>query len=120
MALLCLATIWIPACGGPSSDRAQDILKRTIPPGASMPPLSEPTRSRESLQLTWDVETQMSSTAYSDWLKTRFQDFQLVSEGGLELHLAKLTGGDAYRLHVTLQAGSGVTHAHMQLTVSPD
>lgn len=62
----------------------------------------------------------MSPTGYVDWLKARLREFQVVQDSGLELHLTKLAAGDAYRLHVTLVPGTGITHVHLQLTATPD
>jgi hypothetical protein len=108
------------ACGDASRGVAQGILSRTIPPGDTLPALSEPVRAGQSLQFTWDVETHMSVSDYAEWLKTRLKDFQVVEENGSDLHLGTLIGGDAYRLHVTLQAATPVTRVHVQLVASPD
>ena len=109
-----------PACGDQSKTLEQDILNRTIPPGepALSPP--EPVRSSQSLQFTWDIETRMSPADYSAWLTAQLRDFQLVDANDSDLHFAKAVGGDAYRVHVTLQSGLAVTRVRVQLTASPD
>jgi hypothetical protein len=120
VACMGLMGLSLSACDDPSRSLAQDVLSRTIPPGDPVPSLSEPVRSGQSLQFTWDFESRMDPTGYADWLKTRLGDFQVIDGRASNLHLAKQVDGDAYRLHVTLLSGTGVTGVHMQLTASPD
>ena len=107
-------------CSDASRGVAQGILSRTVPAGDTLPALSEPVRAGQSLQFNWDFETHMSVIDYAEWLKTRLKDFQVVDEHGSDLHLGKQVGGDAYRLHVTLQAATPVTRVHVQLAAAPD
>lgn len=108
------------ACGDASRGVAQGILSRTIPPGDTLPALSEPVRAGQSLQFIWDFETHMSLIDYAEWLKTQLKDFQVVDENGSDLRFGKQDGGDAYRLHVTFQAAPPVTRVHVQLVAAPD
>jgi hypothetical protein len=97
-----------------------EMLRRTIPPGDAVPTLSEPVRSGQSLQFTWDFDTRLTSSKYQAWLKEHLRDFEAVQEGPFRLRLATHIGGDAYRLLMTAEPGTGTTHIHAQLTASAD
>ncbi len=120
LACVGLTVLWLPACSDATATLAQEILIRTIPPGDSEPSLSEPVRSGQSLQFRWDFEGHLDATDYFNWLSSRLRDFQVVERNGSDLYMAKHVDGDAYRLHVTLESGTGVTRIHVQFTASPD
>jgi hypothetical protein len=64
-----------------SRTTAQEILRRTIPPGDALPTLSDPMRSGPSLQFTWDFETHLTLSAYTAWLKEHGRSFEVVQDG---------------------------------------
>ena len=108
------------ACSDASRRVVEDIFNRTIPPGDTVPTLSDNARASQSVEFTWEFGTHLNATEYAEWLKTRLRDFQLVKENGAELYLGKQIDGDAYRLHVTLHGEAAGTRVHVQLTASPD
>jgi hypothetical protein len=103
-----------------SRTTAQEILRRTIPPGDATPTLSAPVRSERSLQFTWDFDTHLTPAEYTAWLKRHIQDFAVVDDSRLGLSLAKHIGGDVYRLRMKTESGTGTTRVHAQLTASAD
>jgi hypothetical protein len=115
-----LGGLALAACSDASRGVAQGILRHTVPPGDTVPSLSEPVRADQSLQFTWDFETHLSTMAYADWLKAQLRDFQVIAESESDLRFGQSVGGDAYRLRVTLQAATAMTQVHVQLVASPD
>ena len=117
-AFVLLGRLW-SACDL-SDTPAETILHRTVPGGDAVPTLSGPTRSGQSIQITWDFQTHLTPTAYSAWLPEQLRDFELVPGDGPQLRLSKHLGGDSYRLLVTAESDGATTHVHVQLTESPD
>ena len=102
-----------------SRTTVQEILRRTIPPGDAVPTLSESARSGQSLQFIWDFDTHLTPSEYQAWLE-HVRDFEVVQEGQSRLSLATHIGGDAYRLLITAEPGTGTTRIRAQLTASAD
>jgi hypothetical protein len=115
-----LSVFALAACGNASTGMAQGILRRTVPTGDTVPLISEPIRADQSLQFTWDFETHLSALAYADWLRAQLRDFQVVDQNRSDLRFGKYQGGDAYRLQVTIEAGTASTRVHVQLVALPD
>ena len=76
----------------------QEILHRTIPAGDAMPGLSGAVSSGSSIQFTWEFDTHLATNDYATWLRAHLDDFQVAPLDGARLGLAKLIGGDSYRL----------------------
>lgn len=117
-AFLLLGSLW-SACDL-SDTPAEAILRRTVPGGDAVSTLSAPTRSGQSIQITWDFQTHLTPTAYRAWLPEQLRDFELVPGDGPQLRLSKHLGGDSYRLVVTAESDGATTRVHVQLTESPD
>ena len=103
-----------------SRTTVQEILRRTIPPGDAVPTLSEPVKSGQSLQFTWEFDTRLTPSEYQVWLKEHVHDFEVVQESPSGLSMATHIGGDTYRLLMTADPGTGTTHIRAQLTASAD
>ena len=116
-----LVTVTLAACDDSAKGRALGLVRRTIPTGDSMPSLADAVRNGQSISYVWDVETPMSPNAYGAWLREQLTDFDVVESDLPRLRFAKLVGGDAYRLYLTIERGTAAdTHVHGQLIVSPD
>ncbi len=120
-ALVTCLVVTVAACDDSAKGLALGLVRRTIPTGDSMPPLPEAARNGQSISYVWDMETPMGPNAYAAWLREHLTDFDLVDDAMPRLRFAKLVGGDAYRLSLTLVSGTaGNTYVHGQLIVSPD
>ena len=102
-----------------STKPAQEILRRTIPPGDTAPTLADAVSSEGRMQVTWDFESHFTAAQYADWLRAQLRDFDVIPSDPAQMQFSKLIGGDSYRLLITLQAGPSTTRVHAQLTASP-
>ena len=107
----------ISACDS-SQALAQDILRRSVPPGESAPPLSQAIRSTGSAQFMWDIDTHRDD--YATWVRQQLLDFEVVTASPAQLRMAKMVGGDACRLLFVIEPRAGVTHVHVEMTERPD
>ena len=54
------------ACSDASRRAVEDILSRTVPPGDTVPTLSEIARARQSDEFTWEFVTHLNPNDYVD------------------------------------------------------
>ena len=117
-----VAAVVIAAYVGGSCDSpnalARDVLRRSVPPGDTVPAPSAPVRTADGVQFVWDIETQR--TDYADWAKRQFGDFAVVRDDPTQLRLAKMVSGDACRLLFVISQRSGIAHVHVEMTERPD
>ncbi len=92
----------------------------TVPVGDTAGPLGEPIRQNQSLRFTWTVETHFEETRYLEWVAAGLgrEGFTLHQRQENSLTLAKLDGGDAYRLYVEVTP-EHPTHVQVTITVTP-
>jgi hypothetical protein len=119
--LLAMTGLVAVGCSSTAGTPAGDILRRTVPPGESVPSLSGPAWSGQSAQFTWDFDTHMSATAYSEWLTQQLRgDFQPVERDGSHLFMTKHASGDLHRLRLAFSMSGPLTHVQAVLTSAPD
>lgn len=120
-AILSLMLLTFVSCADQTQTLVGDVLGRTVPPDAKPTPIADAARTDQKLTYQWDFQTQMDPRTYTNWVRERLADFDVVSIAPGSVRVAKFVGGDALRLSLTAQGGDAeATHVHVQLTVSPD
>lgn len=115
-----LAAIVLAGCASPYP-RVFHIKDVTVPAGDTSPRLADPVSEGYARRFTWEFDSHLDATGYLEWLVPRLtQDgFAVPARRGNAIAVARLDGGDAYRMSVEVSA-SPPTHVRVTLVVSPD
>lgn len=117
--LLLVAGLCATACDS-SSGVANDVLRKTVPAGDLRPTLSGPVQTGQSLQFTWEFETHLGASAYTEWLVRQLHDYRIVERDPSQLRLAKGVTGDAYLLMIALEPINTRTYVRVTFSALPD
>lgn len=126
-ALVVVLSLWSSfACGRPNDQAgrlAEEIERRTVPPGASGLSLARSDMRPCVIRRQWTFATAWNRARYGEWLKAQLSPpFRAVREAPGELAFSRYDGGDTHSLTIetgTPQSGDSM-RVRVTLCVYPD
>lgn len=84
-----------------TAEEIEHVKNSSLPPGGSLLSASKPSRTDSSVRASWQIQTNMETASYFQWLKSQIgSDYHPTSETGSIISFAKQGEGDTYSLEI--------------------
>ena len=100
---------------------SQELVDLTVPVDSSSIVRSSVQRTTWAEKVSWEFDTKMSRTEYTDWVNGKLKDrFRVASSAESQLSYWRSLGNDTESITVHLAPSGDHLHVRVEVVVSPD
>lgn len=96
-----LAVLGLACCAkepDPIGRAVQSVKDRSVPPGGRLIPSYGPGREGQVFRASWEIDTDMTWSAYATWVVAQLPEFQVRANDVDSLRMSRPLEGDVYTL----------------------